>query len=65
MLRSKITLCWICFTASLIVSPFYASAFNERLEPQPAPLLRPEENRKVIIFDNDFLDRRFGQKPRS
>lgn len=61
MLRSKITLCWICFTALLVVSPFQASAFNERLEPQPTPLLRPEENRKVIIFDNDLLDRRFAR----
>jgi tetratricopeptide (TPR) repeat protein len=52
---------WTCFTALLVVSPFPAIAFNERLEPQPAPLLRPEQNRKVIIFDNDFLDRRFGR----
>jgi hypothetical protein len=60
MLRSKITLCWICFAALLSFAPFQVSAFSERLEMQPAPLLRPENNRKVIILDNDFLDRRFG-----
>jgi tetratricopeptide (TPR) repeat protein len=61
MLRSKITLCWICFAALLSFAPFQVIAFNERLEPRAAPLLlRPEENRKVIILDNDFLDRRFG-----
>jgi tetratricopeptide (TPR) repeat protein len=60
MLRSKIVLCWVCFAALLDFAPFQAIAFNERLKPQPAPLLRPENNRKVIIFDNDFLDRRFG-----
>ncbi len=62
MVRSKITLCWICCTALLAVAPLEAIAFNnKRLKPQPAPLLRPEENRKVIVFDNDFLDRRFGR----
>jgi hypothetical protein len=62
MVRSKITLCWICCTALLAVAPLEAIAFNnKRLSPQPAPLLRPEENGKVIIFDNDFLDRRFGR----
>ena len=62
MVRSKITLCWICCTALLAVAPLEAIAFNnKRLKPEPAPLLRPEENRKIIIFDNDFLDRRFGR----
>lgn len=65
MLRSKIALCWVCFAALLDFAPFQAIAFNERLEPQPAPLSRPKNNRKVIIFDNDFLDRRFGDSARS
>jgi hypothetical protein len=61
MVGSKITLCWICCTALLAAAPLQAIAFNERVKPQAAPLLRPEENRKVIVFDNDFLDRRFGR----
>ena len=61
LLRSKVPLCWICFAASLVVSPLPAIAFNERLEPLPAPLLSPEKSRKIRIFDNDVLDRRFGR----
>ena len=61
MLRSTITLRWSCLIACLAVGPFQANASKERFEPQPTPLLRAEENRKVIIFDNDFLDRRFGR----
>ena len=60
MVRSKVTLCAICLTASIAASSVYVNAFNERVEPRPAPLLSPEKNRKVIIFDNDLLDRRFG-----
>ena len=53
MLRSKVTLRLICFTALLASSPLQALAFNDGV--------KPEENRKVIIFDNDFLDRRFSR----
>ena len=61
MLRFKVALSWICLTASLTVSPVHGNAFNERLEARSAPLLRPEKNRQVTIFDNDLLDRRFGK----
>jgi len=41
-----------CFSVYLSAAPSDAAAFSE-------PLLKPERNRKVIVFDNDYLDRRF------
>ena len=61
MIRSKAALGWVCLTASVAVSPVHANDFDQRLEARPATLLRAEEKRRVIVFDNDLLERRFGK----
>jgi tetratricopeptide (TPR) repeat protein len=61
MQRPKRTLGW-SLAFSLVVLPLDARAFEE---PQPSPRLRVEQNRKIIILDNDYLDRRFGRNRRA
>lgn len=57
----KIILWCICLSAALILAPFQTSAFQGAAENQLDLLVKPANNRQVIIFDNDYLDRRFGR----
>ncbi|HKY09619.1 MAG TPA: hypothetical protein VJQ55_15325 [Candidatus Binatia bacterium] len=44
----------VCLAVCLGVVPYTADAGEA--------LLKPEPNRKVIVFDNEYLDRRFGRE---
>jgi len=64
MSRRKLTLLWICFVASILFTPLNTHAFRpEILQPAiaPSPQASPGDDRRVVVFDNDYLDRRFGK----
>jgi hypothetical protein len=63
MSRSNNTLRWVFITAWLFFGPFDTEAFNaEKVDPTIAPPSQSsEDNRKVIVWDNGYLDRRFGR----
>jgi tetratricopeptide (TPR) repeat protein len=63
-LRFKIAVVSGSIGVSFALAPSQVSAFKERLQAQSTPKLQPEKNRKVIILDNDYLDRRFGKSRR-
>lgn len=62
MSRRNLTLPWICIVAAIVLFPFGADAFRpEIIEPAVTPSpQRPQD--RVVLLDNDYLDRRFGRE---
>lgn len=63
MSRLNLILRWNCAVAVVALFPSGAGAFNPAItEPTPASRQQPRDNdRRIVVLDNDYLDRRFGK----